>query len=173
MAAADLQGLENLQGELGKLQVNIEEQGIFITNLLKKTQDISREARQMLQKPNRIISKLEKSTDVAVYKIFNTEIERKHKHAENAYKSCKKSVKEGKIVSRIDKVIDHYVKRQQVPDPEMHQYLLQVERKIGEIAVLIKNVYNIDWLYLILIGIAFGLALTWRNAKKAEKRHFL
>ena len=171
--SAELENLDKLQRELSQVQLSIEEHSIFLSNLLKKTQDMGRDIRQFTLKSTKIISKLEKSSDVAVYKIFNSELERKHKHMDDQHAICKKNVRDGKITSRIDKILDFYVKRQQVPDPEMHQYLLHVERKIGEIAVLIRGVYNIDWLYLSLIAIAFGVVLTWRSVKRAEKRHKL
>ena len=172
-ASADLDNLEEIEANLAELKQNFDENYIQLSNLITKTQELSRDFRGYRLRSHRIISKLEQSTDVAIYNVFNTEIERKHIFIENQSIATMKSVSERGVTKRIEKVIDHFVKRQQVPDPEMYQYLFQVERKIGELAFLIKSVYNIDWLYLSLIGISLGLVLIWRRVKYAEKRHIL
>ncbi|OMJ82528.1 hypothetical protein SteCoe_16754 [Stentor coeruleus] len=134
---------------------------------------MAKESRQISSKSNKIISKLQKSTDVNIYSVFNADIYRKYELAESQYKSIDKNLKDGSVTKRIENVIEFYVKRQKVPDPEMHQHLLQVERKIGEVAHLIKNTYNIDWLCITLIGFSLVAVYVWKIAKKAEKKHYL
>ena len=168
-----IENFDKIQEEAKSIQHNLEESFIILSNLLVKLEETNRSIRLISNKSNRVIIKLLESTDVSIYNVFNSDIEKKHKFVENQYFTTEKSVKEGGVTNRIEKVIDYYVKRQQVPDPEMHHHLLSLERKIGEVGSLIKNVYNLDWLYLVLIISAFGVVILWKNVKKAEKRHFL
>jgi uncharacterized protein YoxC len=159
-------GVSNIQGDL-------DQHWALLSNTVKKVQDISREVRMINVRGSKIITKLTQSTDVAIYAMFNSEIQRKCGLAEQQYKSIEKNVGKGAVMERIEKVIDYYVKRQHVPDPEMHQHLFQLERKVGEVASLMRDVYNIDWLYLSLIVMGIAMGGLWRLVKTAQKRHVL
>lgn len=137
----------------------------------KKVKNMARDARVTGIKAVKTVSQLKKSTDVAIYEMFNKEIERKEKLGASLYKSAQKNLKENTVPKRIEKVIDFYVKRQQVPDPEMHIYLVQLERKIGELASHVKKSYNIDRINLTLLGMALLLVAIYRQLEKPDKVH--
>jgi hypothetical protein len=80
-------------------------------------------------------------------------------------------LKEGSVPKRIEKIIDFYVKRQQVPDPEMHIYLMQLERKIGELASHVRKTFNIDKVNMVLISLGVLLGLIWQNVGIVKKSH--
>lgn len=158
---------------LHQLEADLKSSLATLSSIHSKLTQLNKEARVLHIKSTKTISQLKKSTDVAIYEMFNNEIQRKFSLAESMIKGANKSLKEGSVPKRIEKVLDFYVKRQQVPDPEMHIYLVQLERKIGELASHVKKVYNLDRVNLALIGIGVGLVAVYKNVRVSEKEHKL
>lgn len=159
--------------DLQQISTELQETLNTLSNINKKLIQLNKEVRILHIKSIKTISQLKKSTDVAIYEMFNNEIQRKYKLAESMIKGANKSLKEGSVPKRIEKVIEFYVKRQQVPDPEMHIYLVQLERKIGELASHVRKVYNLDKVNLALIGIGIALMAVLVNVRVTDKEHKL
>lgn len=173
LALGAFEELNKIEVELNDIAKVLNDSSTVLSHIIKKTHDMSREIRLVSSKSNRLVSKLQKSVDVAVYSMFNSEIERKYKALQYQYKIINKNVAAGSVTKRIGKIVDHFVKRQKIPDAEMHQSLVQLEHKIGELAKVIKDSYNLDWLYLSLIVIGIVLVIIWKNINYGQKKHLL
>lgn len=161
----------SIHEDFQNLQVQIQENLSLLKNIHAKLVQLNKEVRVLNIKSIKTVSQLKKSTDVAIYEMFNGEIQRKYRLAESMVQGADKSLAAGSVPKRILKVIDFFIKRQQVPDPEMHVYLVQLERKIGELSSHIKKVYNVDKLNISLILILIALATISSNTGTAEKKH--
>ena len=157
--------------ELEGLKEQVQEGLRVLEEVHGKVVQLNREARVLNIKAIKTVAQLKKSTDVAIYELFNSEIQRKHSLGESIIKGAEKSLEAGSVPKRILKVIDFYIKRQQVPDPEMHIYLVQLERKIGDLSKHIKKVYNLNNINISLILILIALATIITNLKTPEKKH--
>lgn len=116
-------------------------------------------------------NKITKITDVAILDVFNSEIDKKCSLADSQLNGIEKHIEKGSITKRLEKFIDFYVKRSQVPDTDLETVVHIVEKKAGELKFNLKKTYSLNWIYILLVIIAIGQILVLRGIMQAQKKH--
>ncbi|CAG9315322.1 unnamed protein product [Blepharisma stoltei] len=122
-------------------------------------------------KTRRTNSKINKITDVAILDVFNSELERKRDLANSQLNGIEKHLDKGTMTNRLEKIIDFWYKRSQVPDKDLEIVVQMVEKKAGQIQYLLKKTYSLNWIYILLVIIAVGAILILKGVIQAQKRH--
>ena len=161
-----------LETDINDLKQLIEESYLILSNSVKKSQDLGRDTRLIMSKSAKAISRMQQATDVSIYSMFNTEIQRKHSLMETKLKQSETFMNDNPFTKKIRITLDYFTHKQR-PNQIFHDDFSRLEKTLKETKETAESIYDFSTIFVFAGVIAVGVLVLWKNVKTAQKKHYL
>lgn len=166
------QDIAKLETDLNELKQLVEESYLILSNSVKKSQDLGRDTRLIMSKSAKAISRMQQATDVSIYSMFNTEIQRKHSLMETKLKQSEGFMNDNPFTKKIKITLDYFTHKQR-SNQIFHEDFNRLEKTLKETKEIVESIYDFSTIFVFVAVIAAGVLVLWKNVKTAQKKHYL